>query len=140
MSPQAPPPLPGQGTNCCQGCGTFAPTKYITFRQNIGALFMRFRRTIQAHLCRNCINRHFASTTLITSLVGWFGMISFILTPFILISNVVSYLTSLSLKPNPGTPQTGAALAWFAVFMAVVPFVAVIALFATGALGGTHPE
>jgi hypothetical protein len=66
-------------------------------------------------------------------------MISFILTPFILIGNVFGYLTSLSLKPNPGQPQTGAALAWLAVVVAVLPFVAIVALLMTGALGGAHP-
>ena len=138
MSGQAPPPLPGQGANCCQGCGSFAPTKYVTFRQNIGALFLRFRRTIKARLCRNCINRHFATTTLVTGLVGWFGLISLFLTPFILIGNVVAYLTSLSLRPNPGTRETGTALAWVAVIVAALPFVALITLLLTGALSGPH--
>jgi hypothetical protein len=130
--------MPGQGASCCQGCGVVAPTHYVTFRQNIGALILRFRRSIKGHLCRNCINQHFASMTLITGLVGWFGVISFVLTPFILIGNLFGYLSSLSVKPNPGSQATGTGLAWFAVFMAALPFLAILLFFALAVFGVAH--
>jgi hypothetical protein len=43
----------------CQSCGVEAPTKYVEFYQNIGALFMRFSKSIKGILCKNCINHCF---------------------------------------------------------------------------------
>ena len=33
----------------CQACGVEAPTKYVEFYQNIGAIFMRFHKSIQGN-------------------------------------------------------------------------------------------
>jgi hypothetical protein len=85
----------------CQGCGIEAPTKYVSFYQNIGALVMRFHRSIKGNLCKRCINKYFWEYTLITLGLGWWGMISFFLTPFFVINNVVRYLGALGLEAPP---------------------------------------
>jgi len=41
----------------CQACGVEAPTKQVEFRQNIGALIMRFHRTIKGQLCKSCVHK-----------------------------------------------------------------------------------
>lgn len=89
------------------------------FFQHIGAVVLMFNRHIRGSLCRSCVNQHFATTTLITSFVGWWGMISFFLTPFFLVNNVVRYLCCLPLKPIPGTKACGSGLAFFALFCAI---------------------
>lgn len=89
----------------CQNCGVEAPTKYVEFYQNIGALIMRFSKSIKGNLCKNCINEYFWSYTGITAILGWWGIISFIVTPFILLNNIVRYLGTLGLQP----PRVGAA-------------------------------
>lgn len=110
-----PPPLPLAPESYCVGCHAVGPTREVRFFQNIGALIMRFHRQIRGQLCRNCINDHFARTTLITSFLGWWGVISCILTPFLLLNNLIRYLFCLSLQPPPNQPSRGTAqaeLAW----------------------------
>ena len=82
----------------CQTCGCDAPTKYVNFHQNIGAVVMRFRKEVKGELCKNCIHSYFWKFTLTTLAVGWLGMISMILAPLFIINNIFYYLTALSLK------------------------------------------
>jgi hypothetical protein len=92
----------------CQSCGVEAPTKHVVFYQNIGALVMRFHKEIEGNLCKSCIHKYFWEFTLITLFLGWWGVISFVMTLFFYIpNNIIRYLLSLSLKPVP----PGAAVA-----------------------------
>jgi hypothetical protein len=84
----------------CQNCGRRAPTKYIEIYQNIGALIVRFTKSIKGNLCKKCINDYFWPYTLTTLILGWWGIISFIITPFILLNNIGRYLVALPL-PHP---------------------------------------
>ncbi len=76
----------------CGVCGKVADLKYVEFHENRGALVMRYHREIKGNLCIDCINKYFWKFTLITLFIGWFGVISFIVTPFIIINNVFRYL------------------------------------------------
>jgi len=127
--------MPAPSAMCCQGCQAIAPTKQVLFLQNIGAVIIRFHRRISGQLCRNCVNEHFARMTLITSIIGWWGIVSVVVTPIYLLINLFNYLSCLSLKPNPGTPSTGTGLAWLAFVIALWPFWALCALFVIGILG-----
>jgi hypothetical protein len=85
----------------CQDCGRRAPTKYVEFYQNIGVLIMRFTRTVRGNLCRDCIDKHFWSLTGMTLILGWWGVVSFIITPFILLNNIARYIGVLRLARAP---------------------------------------
>ena len=85
----------------CESCGIEAPTKYVLFYQNIGALLMRFTKRIDGNLCKSCIHKYFWEFTLITLILGWWGVISFLTTLFFIPNNIIRYLLSLSLKPVP---------------------------------------
>jgi hypothetical protein len=85
----------------CQCCGVEASTKYVEFYQNIGALFVRFHKAIKGNLCKSCINKYFWEFTLITLTLGWWGTISFFLTPFFILNNLIRYLGTLKLQPVP---------------------------------------
>ena len=85
----------------CKFCSVEGPTQAVCFEQNIGMLYARRRRKIQADLCRPCIGMVFRSFTLTTLFLGWWGLISLFLTPVILFSNVSQYLSARQL-PNPG--------------------------------------
>jgi hypothetical protein len=76
----------------CQSCGRHAPTRHVAFYQNIGLLIMRRSKSIEGDLCKACISKYFWEFTLITFLAGWWGVISFIVTPFFLINNLIRYL------------------------------------------------
>ena len=67
-------------------------------------VFTRQTVQVRADLCRPCIGRYFLSYTLTTLFLGWWGMISFVMTPFILLNNVGLYLLALRL-PEPGMNQ-----------------------------------
>lgn len=90
-------PLPDE--SLCQLCGEYAPTKYVDLYQNIGLLIARQHKNIAGELCRSCIARVFWRFTLITLILGWWSVISFIITPFIILNNLWRYLSSLTL-PN----------------------------------------
>jgi hypothetical protein len=85
----------------CQDCGVEAQTKYVSFHQNIGALVIRFPSSIEGHLCKSCIHKHFWGMTGITLFLGWWGVISFIVTPFFLLNNIGRYLFCLGMAPTP---------------------------------------
>jgi len=85
----------------CQSCGIEAPTRNVTFNQNIGMLVMRQRRTARGRFCRNCINKHFWKMTGTTLAIGWLGTISLVIAPIFVISNTVAYLAALGLPSVP---------------------------------------
>ncbi len=81
----------------CQECGEERPVKHVTLQQNIGLFVMRFPKTLSGILCRDCIGRNFWSYTLITLFLGWWGVISFFYTLFVLPTNVITYIGSRKL-------------------------------------------
>ncbi len=98
----------------CQDCGREAPTRYVDFYQNIGALFMRFHKQIKGNLCRDCVNKRFWEMTGITLFLGWWGVISFVFTLFILPNNIIRYLGTLGMPavpPGATKPQLDAGTA-----------------------------
>ena len=67
---------------------------------------MRFSKNVKGHLCKDCSNKYFWSFTGTTLFLGWWGIISFIVTLFILPNNIIRYLGTLGLEsPDPATPQ-----------------------------------
>lgn len=85
----------------CQCCGIEAPTKKTAFYQNIGALVMRFSQSVEGNLCKDCIHKNFWKMTMTTLFLGWWGMISCIVTPFFLLNNIGRYLIALPMPPVP---------------------------------------
>ena len=85
----------------CQDCGVEAATKHVAFYQNIGALFIRFPKSVEGDLCKTCIHKHFWSTTTITFFLGWWGTISLLVTPFFLLNNLFRYLFCLGMPLCP---------------------------------------
>ena len=91
----------------CQVCRVEASTRYVAFYQNIGALVVRFSRSIQGKLCKSCIHKHFWGMTGTTFVLGWWGYISLVVTPFILLNNIGRYVVCLampSVPPGAGPP------------------------------------
>jgi hypothetical protein len=89
----------------CATCRAAGPTKYVELYQNIGMLIARRTISVKQHLCRNCIGRYFKSYTLTTLILGWWGTISFFITPLILVNNCVRFLLAAGL-PRPSMAAT----------------------------------
>jgi hypothetical protein len=85
----------------CQVCGIEAPARYVEFHQNIGALVMRFHRSLKGKVCKSCLHRKYWAMTGTTLGIGWLGMISIVVAPIFIIANTVYYLKSLGM---PGVP------------------------------------
>ena len=90
----------------CQACGAEAPTRYVEFYQNIGALVVRFPSSIKGHLCKSCIHHYFWKCTLTTLALGWWGLISLIVTPFFILNNIFRYVLCLGMPAKPKDPDS----------------------------------
>jgi hypothetical protein len=88
----------------CELCGARGPVLAVRYHQNTGMLFMRRHRALEALACRGCSAHWFAKMTLHNLVLGWWGTISFVLTPLFIVNNVGYVLASLTLPD-------GAALA-----------------------------
>ncbi len=86
---------------CCQGCKAEAVTRYCTFHQNIGMVLLRRQSEISGNMCRDCIDRAFWRTTSTTIAIGWLGVVSLIVSPFLVISNLYTYAKTLRMPPPP---------------------------------------
>ncbi len=90
----------------CQSCGLENPTKDVTLRQNIGMLMMRRSQTIKGNLCKPCIDSYFWRFMVVNATLGWWGLVSLIMTPIFLLNNVIQFIGSRSL----GEVYTGAGM------------------------------
>jgi hypothetical protein len=83
----------------CDFCGKRAEVHSVKYRQNTGILIMRYTRTFAGQACRSCSRTLFWKTTMHNTLLGWWGMISLVMTPIFLFANFATYLRSLRLAP-----------------------------------------
>ncbi len=91
----------------CQQCGADAPTREVSLHQNIGLLIFRLSESTEGHLCRRCISETVRRYTFVNLTLGWWGLISFFVTPFFLLFNLIQYLAARRLPrdPIPGKPR-----------------------------------
>jgi hypothetical protein len=82
----------------CQNCGRAAETKHVVYYQNIGVLVMRFFRQAKGNFCRDCSSRFFWRYTLTTLVLGWWGIISFFVTLFVLGNNIVRWIGTWGMR------------------------------------------
>ncbi len=81
----------------CDACMRRAPTKNVTFMQNVGLLVIRFPKTLKGNLCRLCVSRFFWRYTLITFFFGWWGVISFFYSLVSIPVNIANFLSARKL-------------------------------------------
>jgi curved DNA-binding protein CbpA len=91
-------PGPTRNPNACQVCGLVLPLKKVKLFQNIGMIFTRQSKFVDANLCKDCIDRYFARFTFVTLVLGWWGMISFFVTIGYLLNNSFVFIKTLSMK------------------------------------------
>ncbi len=85
-------PINHQSITRCESCNTATQTRNLTFRQNIGVIICRFHKKASGNMCAACAEHYFWQFTGITLLLGWWGMISFIVTPVFLLANLYNYV------------------------------------------------
>jgi len=114
--------------SACEACGVYGPVQHATYHQNTGMLAMRRHRQAGGAFCRRCHFRIFWRLTLHTAVLGWWGMISFVLTPLFLLNNIGLFVASQTM---PGGAEVAADLleekrAWALNLLATKPLVTVV--------------
>lgn len=105
----------------CESCSLPVETKYVEFYENVGMIFMRQHRVVKGNFCKPCIDYYFWNLTGKTMLVGWWGTISFVVTPFILLNNLLRFIFTLGMKKPP--LQIAPSPSPFWVFSAISGFI-----------------
>lgn len=138
-----PPPAPSRSaderpTPPCEVCGS-GPTQSFSFSENRGYLFRREVRHLGGWLCRDCAltaGRDIQSSLLVR---GWWGLISFFVTPFYALNNAFALQSAGKMRApeagptskcppaTPGPPVTRRPLP-MTVLAAVALLVTVIAV------------
>jgi hypothetical protein len=95
----------------CQKCGVEADTRQIAFHQHIGAIVLMFHCREEGRFCKSCIRSSFIAKTATTLLLGWWGFISFFVTPFVLLHNLGRYIVCARMAPPPQVEHRVARLA-----------------------------
>ncbi len=91
----------GAGEGYCEACRRVGPLRHASFMQNIGAIVLRFPRTISGNLCKHCIDKYFFRFTGVTMLLGWWGVISFFYSCFAVPANVINWVGSFGMRAPP---------------------------------------
>lgn len=84
----------------CQCCNRRGPIMHVTLNRHIGAILLMFHRSRGGAFCKDCIGKTFWEYTLITALLGWWGMMSFLITPVVLTNNVIAYARSFFMSKS----------------------------------------
>lgn len=80
-----------RSSSVCEVCKQNKPVIYTDFYENVGLLIMRLHKNVKGLLCFDCQKDIFWKFTIKTLVLGWWGIISFIVTPFILLNNIIRY-------------------------------------------------
>jgi hypothetical protein len=79
----------------CDTCSRSEPSTQVDFHHNVGMLILRRVYSTEGELCRQCVHRTFWHHTLRNLTLGWWGTISFFMTWYYLVSNILTYVLAL---------------------------------------------
>jgi len=82
----------------CRTCGQYADTRLVSINQNIGAITMRSVKSIDGELCKKCIRKYSLKYTMVSVVFGWWGLISFFVTPVYIVTNIYHYCRTFRMK------------------------------------------
>ncbi len=111
--------------------------------QNIGAVVLRFPRTISGQLCKFCIDKYFFRFTTVTMFLGWWGIISFFYSLVAIPANVISWAGSIGMvtpQPDVDSFREKRARASVAIGVGVLVGATALLTLALGALLATTGE
>lgn len=103
-----------QADSFCEGCWVRAETRAVSFHQIIGLLIFSTMGSVKGEFCRSCIETLFWKTTGVTMLLGWWSVKSFLFSPFIILFNLIQYLSSLSMQ-SPKEKKSNPSLLWIII-------------------------
>jgi hypothetical protein len=134
--PQAPMPGPAKDHHpgTCAACGRFTEVRELEFSRNIGALVVRFYKTVRGNLCADCVEKYFWQFTVINLFFGWWGLRSFFYTIGYIIINIINYFKAWNLR---NYSKNLSSIALESKFVAFAFFFVLGGIFYFGVLAGT---
>ena len=69
-------------------------TALVRYQHNIGMLVVRQTRYIQGNMCKTCVTKKFWEYSGKNLLLGPWGIISLVLTPVYLVTNIIAYASA----------------------------------------------
>jgi hypothetical protein len=80
-------------------------------------ILFRFHKKVEGHLCPRCAQKTFQEMTWITFFAGWWGIVSFFVTPVYLVLNLANYLGASegpkgAANARTPAPEATAPLGW----------------------------
>jgi hypothetical protein len=66
---------------------------------------MRFHKKFQGRVCKRCLHKLFFEYAGISAVAGWWGVISMIVNPFMILIDIFQYLTRLTMPPVPANAK-----------------------------------
>jgi hypothetical protein len=88
----------------CSCCGTVAEVRDVDFRLHIGAIVVMIQHYKAGRMCSHCTNTTYWTYTLTTLFLGWWGILSFFITPFVVVMNTITYCCVFLSPPYPEDP------------------------------------
>jgi hypothetical protein len=88
----------------CRQCGS-VPAAQVTFRGHRGLILLMQFLSAQGPFCRDCGIATFRTMTSRTLVQGWWGWLSFVITPFVLLINLVRVRKVSRLAPPMPHPD-----------------------------------
>jgi hypothetical protein len=86
----------------CTHCGLQAEVDDVTIMQIVGLVIVFQWKKMGGSWCRRCTDKELVPATLLSMFMGWWGLISFFLTPIFLAVNTWTFLKTRALTPPPG--------------------------------------
>jgi hypothetical protein len=75
----------------CNSCGQEAAVRDVEFGMEIGLVVARLYQHKKGRMCPECISSTFWTYTLTTLALGWWGLVSFFVSPVVIVMNIISY-------------------------------------------------
>lgn len=91
--------------NYCEGCGRVNITKKSTYRKNIGMVFRRRYSKVEGMFCPSCQERLFWNALFTNLFLGWWGTISLVINPFLILMNIGNYINSWDIRVEDDTKK-----------------------------------
>ena len=85
----------GESDMRCEECNQTGTTTSVRFYSVIGMLIVSRTFAVSKQMCKGCAAEKFTEYTLTSLLLGWWGVLSFIATPFVVVHNLAAYAVSL---------------------------------------------
>lgn len=81
----------------CSYCGRVVATRFMSFSKHFGMIIMMRTEDTSGHFCWRCMQVLYVENTLITLIAGWWGVISLLMTPMLVLTNTIEWISNWGL-------------------------------------------